>query len=426
MQPYPRKLALTLSAITLAVAALAGVATGLIAQDRGENTLVQQTVEDAQRLLRHEAFRPEGVQATRQAQAAAQALVAAQFDVVQIYTAGGLLMAEQLTEDGRMLERAGELPANGRSMGNGAARTRSYTQPWFERRWLPGRRPLLRVFIPLRDEQQALTGYLEAARLVPDWQRERLRSDARRTAWLTVLAVLLGGAALYPALLRLNTAAQRRQRELLESHIAMMEALGRAIARCDSDSDAHNYRVAWISATLAEAVGLHGSRMQELIVGSFLHDVGKIGIPDQILLKPGPLSEEEMRIMRTHVGMGEDIVAGAGWLGGGQAVVAGHHEKWDGTGYPRGQAGTDIPLVARIFAIADVFDNLCSRRPYKEPLPLPQALQALEEGAGKHFDPHLVQVFREQATAIYRTVTEAGEEQLQQLLERMVRKHFSL
>jgi HD-GYP domain-containing protein (c-di-GMP phosphodiesterase class II) len=216
------------------------------------------------------------------------------------------------------------------------------------------------------------------------------------------------------------------QRELLESHIALMEALGRAIARRDSDNGIHNYRVAWISATLAEEVGLHGTRMQELIVGSFLHDVGKIGIPDHILLKPGPLSEEEMSVMRTHVGMGEDIVAGAGWLAGGQAVVAGHHEKWDGSGYPRGQAGTDIALVARIFAIADVFDALCSRRPYKEPMPLSQALQLLQDGAGKHFDPHLVKVFSHLASSVYRTITEASEEQLQAMLERMVRKHFNL
>jgi len=336
---------------------------------------------------------------------------------VQIYTAGGLLMAEQFSATGRALERERELPES---------RARGYTQPWFERRWLPGRRALLRVFVPVRTESAGLAGYLEAARLTPQWQQDLMTHEALRAGLLAALAVLLAGVALYPVLVRMHAADTRRQRELLESHIAMMEALGRAIARCDSDSDIHNYRVAWISATLAEAVGLHGSRMQELIVGSFLHDVGKIGIPDHILLKPGPLSAEEMRIMRTHVGQGEDIVNGAGWLGGGQAVVAGHHEKWDGSGYPRGQAGADIPLVARIFAIADVFDAMCSRRPYKEPLPLAQALQQLQDGAGKHFDPHLVQVFSQLANSIYHTVTGAGEQQLQLLLERMVRKHFSL
>jgi HD-GYP domain-containing protein (c-di-GMP phosphodiesterase class II) len=420
MNPYTRKLRLTLAAISLAVAALAAIATGLLAQDWGENTLVAQTVEDVQRLLRHEAYRLEGPEALPRAQAAVVALAASHFDLVQIYTPAGLLMAEHYTEDGRRLERDGDLPPP--TLGQ----PRGYTQPWFERRLLPGRRALQRVFVPVRGSDQQLLAYLEAARLVPAWQQQRLAADARRTALWSALAVLLAAAALYPALLRLNRQAQQRQRELLESHIAMMEALGRAIARCDSDSDSHNFRVAWIAASLAEAVGLHGTRMQELIVGSFLHDVGKIGVPDHILLKPGPLSEEEMRIMRTHVGIGEDIVSGAGWLGGGQAVVAGHHEKWDGSGYPRGLAGTDIPLVARIFAIADVFDNLCSRRPYREPLSLQEALQQLREGAGRHFDPHLVQVFEQQAAHIYHTITDRSEEQLRELLERMVRKHFAI
>jgi len=420
MNPYTRKLRLTLTTVALGMAALAAVAMGLLARDRGEDTLVTQTVEDVQRLLRHEAYRPEGPQALPRAQAVAAALAASHFDVVQIYTTAGLLMAEQHTEDGRRLEQDGDLPVANLAI------ARNYTQPWFERRQLPGQRPLLRVFIPIRGANQQLVAYLEAARLVPAWQQQRLAADARRAALWTALAVLLTGAVLYPVLLRLHAQDQRRQREVLESHIAMMEALGRAIARCDSDSDSHNFRVAWIAATLAEAVGLHGTRMQELIVGSFLHDVGKIGVPDHILLKPGPLSEEEMRIMRTHVGIGEDIVSGAGWLGGGQAVVAGHHEKWDGSGYPRGLKGTDIPLVARIFAIADVFDNLCSRRPYKEPLPLDAALQELRNGAGRHFDPHLVQVFEELASSIYRTITESSEEQLRELLERMVRKHFAL
>jgi len=415
MLPFHRKLALGTAGVALAVAVLSGLGAGFIAHDKAENSLVAQATEDTQRLLRHEAYRPEGVLATRNAQAAAHALAASYFDVAQLYTAGGLLMAEQFSADGRALDA--ELPPRN---------ARSYTQPWFERRWLPGRRAVLRVFIPLRSEGQALAGYFEGARLVPDWQRARMLTDARRTGLLTALAVLLCGVALYPLVLRLNRDSQNRQRELLESHIAMMEALGRAIARRDSDNGIHNYRVAWISATLAEAVGLHGTRMQELIAGSFLHDVGKIGIPEHILLKPGPLSHEEMLIMHTHVAAGEDIVSGSGWLAGGQAVVAGHHEKWDGSGYPRGLAGTDIALVARIFAIADVFDALCSRRPYKEPVPLEQAMEALRAQAGKHFDPHLVQVFDQQAAVVYRTLTEADEEQLQALLTRMVRKHFSL
>ena len=415
MLSFNRKLALATGSVALLLAALCGIAAGLMARDRAENALVAHTVEDALRLLRQEAFRPDGMQATRNAQAAAQALAGGPFDIVQLYTAGGLLMAEQANANGRAL--LDELPEPVKP---------AYAQPYFERRILPGQRPVLRVFQPLRGSDQALTGYLEGTRLMTETQRARLDRDAGRVGLWTALAVLLCAAALYPLLLRLYADGQRRTRALLESHIALMEALGRAIAQRDSDSGIHNYRVALIAATLAEAVGLHGTRMQELVTGSFVHDVGKIGIPDSILLKPGALTEDEMRVMRTHVTLGEDLVSGNGWLGGGRAVVAAHHEKWDGSGYPRGLAGEDIPLVARIFAIADVFDTLCSRRPYKEPLPLAEALQALQQEAGRHFDPHLVKVFAPLAAPLYRTLLEADEEQLAEQLAHLVRRHFSL
>lgn len=413
--PYHRKLALGTAGVALAVAALCGMGASLVASDKAEDSLVAQATEDTLRMLHQDAYEPDGPQATRHALDAAQVLSAGYYDVAQLYTAGGLLMAEAAGPEGRALES--ELPPH---------RSRDYAIAWYERRWLPGRRPVVQIYIPVRNENQQLVAFFEGVRHVPEWQQQRMQGDAQRVGLLTALAVALCALGLYPLALYLNRDQLQRQRELLESHIALMEALGRAIARRDSDSGIHNYRVAWISATLAEAVGLHGTRMQELIVGSFLHDVGKIGIPEAILLKPGALTAEETRIMRTHVGMGEDMVAGAGWLAGGQAVVAHHHERWDGTGYPRGLAGTDIPLVARIFAIADVFDALCSRRPYKEPGSLEEARAALRADAGQQFDPHLVRVFDALAAEIYDTLTGSDEEQLQALLTRMVRKHFSL
>lgn len=132
---------------------------------------------------------------------------------------------------------------------------------------------------------------------------------------------------LYPVMVHLSTDNVRKAREVLDSHIAMMEALGRAIARRDSDTGAHNYRVAWLAARVGRQMGLSKTAMQELIVGSFLHDVGKIGIPDKILLKPGKLDPEEIEVMRTHVHHGENILHGIGWLAGASEVVAAHHEK---------------------------------------------------------------------------------------------------
>ena len=413
MNSFNRKVALGMGTVSVVLACLAGTAAWLIARENAEDTNVTLAVEESRRLLRHDAFRPEGAQATMHAQAAAQALTGGLFDIASIYTADGMLMAEQMTATGSALEK--DLVPHAPP---------AYPQAFYESQQLPGNRWILRMFVPLRSADQAITGYLEGVRLVPQWQRELISSDALKVALMVALATLICGGALYLVVIRLFAGNQRKTQELLESHLSMMQALGRAIARRDSDTGAHNYRVAWIAATLAEAVGLHGSRMQELIVGSFLHDVGKIGIPDTILLKPGRLDDAEMAVMRTHVGMGEEIVTGAGWLEGGQAVVAGHHEKWDGTGYPRGLAGEDIALVARIFAIADVFDALCSRRPHKPPMPLDEVMQVLNDGAGKHFDPHLVKVFAGSAGDIYQALVNTSETEVKTLLEVMVHKHF--
>lgn len=416
MTSFNRKLASTVGGTALLLAALALVPVWWLAREHAEDTFVSLAVEETRRLMQQEAFRPTSPQAPQQALAAAQALSGSQFDIVDIYNAAGSLLAHAATPAGRALEQ--EIAPAGPP---------SYRFPYFESRRLPGERGLWRVFVPLLDGQQTVVGYVEGARLLPPSQRAQIEAEAWRVTLWVMLAMLLTAAALYPLLLRLYADNQRKTREALESHMAMMEALGRAIARRDSDDGGtHNYRVAWIAATLGEAVGLHGSRMQELITGSFLHDVGKIGIPDAILLKPGRLDEDEMRVMRTHVGLGEDIVAGAGWLAGGQAVVAGHHEKWDGTGYPRGLAGKDIPLVARIFALADVFDALCARRPYKEPLSLEQAMQALRDASGQHFDPHLVKVFEGLSGHVHRTIMNASEDEARALLQVMVRKHFAL
>jgi response regulator RpfG family c-di-GMP phosphodiesterase len=249
-------------------------------------------------------------------------------------------------------------------------------------------------------------------------------SPALSAASAAMLSVLVCSGVLCLNMIQWNTAKERKAQEVLESHISMMEALGRAIAKRDSETGAHNYRVAWISATLGEAVGLTGSKMQELIAGSFLHDAGKIGIPDAILLKPGKLTSEEMDIMRSHVAMGEEIVTGAGWLEGGKDVVAGHHEKWDGSGYPRQLSGDDIPLAARIFAIADVFDALCSKRPYKEPFPVELAMEIMHQSSGSHFDPSLIQEFSRLSKTIHATAMNASEEEARALMETMVRKHF--
>jgi putative nucleotidyltransferase with HDIG domain len=296
---------------------------------------------------------------------------------------------------------------------------------------LPGDRWVLRVFIPLQagagnGSADSLTGYFEGVRIVPAWQQEQIRHESLIIALIVGFASLLCGAVIYPVVVHLSSDNERKAREVLESHISMMEALGRAIARRDSDTGAHNYRVAWIAAQIANQLGEQGSSMQALIIGSFLHDVGKIGIPDAILLKPGRLDDEEMKVMRTHVALGAEIVNGIGWLEHASEIVLGHHEKWDGSGYPNAQAAESIPLGARIFAVADVFDALTSKRPYKEAFDYSSAIEIIARDSGSHFDPAVVGAFLKIAPDIHKRLSSRDEQACRQLLAEEIRLHFGL
>jgi len=416
MMSFKRKVALRIAAVSAILASVASPLAWYVSRENAENSIVSFAMEESRRVLaHHEAIRLDGPEAKLHAEAAAHSLTGGLFEIAEVYGPNGIRLAEGLTQAGESIEK--DIPHHS------APRSE---KPSYESWHLSQGRWVIRVFVPLRVNSGALTGYFEGVRLIPDWQEQQTLSDALTTALMVCLASLVCGGMLYPVVIRLASDNERKAHEVLESHISMMEALGRAIAKRDSDTGAHNYRVAWIAATLAEAVGLNGSRMQALIAGSFLHDAGKIGIPDAILLKPGKLTAEEMEIMRTHVAMGEEIVTGAGWLDGGREVVTSHHEKWDGSGYPRGQAGEAIPLVARIFAIVDVFDALCSKRPYKEPLPLAAATAILQQGSGSHFDPDLLTIFSGLAEDIYRTTVDASESEVRILMEGMVRKHFGV
>ena len=415
MNAFNRRVALRIAGVSMLLSALAGPLAWLVSRENSEEAIVAFAMEESRRVLKHQhVFDLQGPDAQQHAAQAALTLAGGLFEIAEIYQSQGLRLAEAMTELGKVIEN--DIPRHSKP---------DYQKPYYESQQLPGDRWVMRVFVPLRDGQR-LNGYFEGVRLIPQWQRQQILDSAMTTALMVVLASLVCGAVLYPIVTRLAADNERKAQEVLESHISMMEALGRAIAKRDSDTGAHNYRVAWISARLAESVGLAGSAMQALIAGSFLHDAGKIGIPDAILLKPGKLTPEEMDTMRTHVAMGEQIVTGAGWLEGGKDVVASHHEKWDGSGYPRQLAGEAIPLVARIFAIADVFDALCSRRPYKEPFTLEQTMAILQRDAGSHFDPTLVQRFVTLAGAIHATTSDASEEQSRELMEAMVRKHFGV
>jgi putative two-component system response regulator len=172
--------------------------------------------------------------------------------------------------------------------------------------------------------------------------------------------------------------------------------LSRAAEYKDEDTGAHIQRMSKYSEAVAKKMGLSDIEMEYLLYAAPMHDIGKIGIPDRILLKPGKLDDEEWVIMRQHPVFGANILEGsdAEFVKQGALIALSHHERWDGSGYPNNLKGEEIPLSARIAAIADVFDALTSNRPYrKEPFTIEKSFSIIEEGIGSHFDPAVAQAF---------------------------------
>ena len=183
--------------------------------------------------------------------------------------------------------------------------------------------------------------------------------------------------------------------ELRETRLQIVQRLGRAAEYKDNETGMHVIRMSHFAHRLALAAGCSPAWAEDLLNAAPMHDVGKIGIPDAVLRKPGPQDAAEWATMRRHPEIGAEIMGEhpSGVLQLAREIALAHHEKWDGSGYPRGLAGEAIPLSARIVAIADVFDALTTRRPYKEPWPVQEAMNHIAAQAGKHFDPALVALF---------------------------------
>ena len=253
----------------------------------------------------------------------------------------------------------------------------------------------------------------------------RLDARAIRAGLIAALVVLLTTAAIYPVIALLLRRIAGLSFKLMDSHLETVMVLGSAIAKRDSDTDSHNYRVTLMSVRLAEAAHVDPRSIRSLLKGALLHDVGKIGIPDRVLLKPGELDDGEYEIMRGHVELGLEIIERSGWLRDAADVVGYHHERIDGKGYPHGLAGDEFPLLARIFAIADVFDALTSKRPYKEAFPFDQTMTILEQGRGKHFDAELLDIFGRIAPKLHAEISGREGPELRVELDGIVRRYFS-
>jgi len=193
----------------------------------------------------------------------------------------------------------------------------------------------------------------------------------------------------------LEAEVRERTEELRESRLEIIQRLGRAAEYRDNETGMHVIRMSRFSQIIALELGLPEAEAEVLLQASPMHDVGKIGIPDRVLLKPGKLDAGEWAIMRTHPAIGHGIIGAhhSPLLKMAAMVALTHHEKWDGSGYPRGLAGEAIPLESRIVAVADVFDALTSVRPYKPAWPVEEAVAQVQKDSGSHFEPRIVTAF---------------------------------
>ncbi len=211
--------------------------------------------------------------------------------------------------------------------------------------------------------------------------------------WVDFIEALAGQGAIAIDNANLFTELQRSNQELSQSYDATIEGWSHALDLRDKDTEGHTQRVTRMTLRLAQMLSVNQAEWEHIRRGALLHDVGKMAIPDNILLKPGPLTSDEWEVMHKHPQYAYEMIASIPYLRHALDIPLSHHEKWDGNGYPRGLSGEQIPLSARIFAIVDVWDALSSDRPYRLAWPSEKVRQYLEEQSGKQFDPYILKIF---------------------------------
>ncbi len=213
------------------------------------------------------------------------------------------------------------------------------------------------------------------------------------TEWFEFLQALAGQAAIAIENATLYEGLQRSNQELVLAYDATIEGWSRALDLRDKETEGHTLRVTDMTVKLASSFELTDMDMKQIRWGALLHDIGKMGIPDEILLKPGPLTDEEWEKMKKHPTFAFDMLSPIRYLRQALDIPYSHHERWDGTGYPKGLKGTQIPLSARIFAVADVWDALGSDRPYRKAWLQDKVIELIKSSSGTHFDPQVVEKF---------------------------------
>lgn len=239
------------------------------------------------------------------------------------------------------------------------------------------------INIPLVGREQLL-GILEL------YSRSPLKPNK---LWLNALTAVTGQAAV-----ALYSATQFRMvqianRKLSEAYESIIEGWARALDYRDHETEGHSRRVCANTMTLVSFLGIDGDSVRDIRRGALLHDIGKLRVPDRVLLKPGGLDADEWEIMKKHSEMGARMLQPMEFLKNAIDIPLYHHEKWNGTGYPKKLRGEEIPVAARIFSIIDVWDAICSDRPYRKALPRDEALAVIRKGEGEHFDPKVFEAF---------------------------------
>jgi PAS domain S-box-containing protein/putative nucleotidyltransferase with HDIG domain len=222
------------------------------------------------------------------------------------------------------------------------------------------------------------------------FHRSKIRADSE---WFDLLTTLAGQAAVAIDNANLLDGMQKASQELNLAYLATLEGWARALELRDMETEGHSQRVADLTIQLAQAMGVDREELENIQRGALLHDIGKMGVPDRILLKPGKLTDKELDIIRQHPTFAYELLSPIRFLRSALDIPRYHHERWDGTGYPEGLKGEQIPLPARIFAIVDVWDAMTSDRPYRKAISPEKVKAHISEQSGKHFDPKVVELF---------------------------------
>jgi putative nucleotidyltransferase with HDIG domain len=213
--------------------------------------------------------------------------------------------------------------------------------------------------------------------------------------WIQFLETMAGQAALAIDHLNLFQDLQRSNLQLTQAYHQVIEGWARALELKDKETEGHSRRVVRLTLAVAEKLGLRKEQLADLRQGALLHDIGKMGIPDRIIQKPGPLDDSEWELMKKHPLFAYEMLKPISHLEGAVEIPYSHHERWDGSGYPQGLQGEEIPLSARIFAVVDVWDALLSDRPYRKAWSEDKAVTYIKEQSGKQFDPRVVSALME-------------------------------